>query len=127
MVDFHGVKAKEKPAWQRAFWTILDVLKKVNGGAKGIRTPDLLNAIQALSQLSYSPTQNREIICKMQKSVKEIFVTQIRRKGIRRANKTVQQGRISKNWPCWPSSAVKKGTFSSSCNNPDYGDRKSVV
>jgi hypothetical protein len=26
------------------------------GGAKGIRTPDLLNAIQTLSQLSYSPT-----------------------------------------------------------------------
>ena len=24
-------------------------------GAKGIRTPDLLNAIQTLSQLSYSP------------------------------------------------------------------------
>ena len=27
------------------------------GGAKGSRTPDLLNAIQALSQLSYGPTQ----------------------------------------------------------------------
>jgi predicted metal-dependent hydrolase len=27
-----------------------------DGGAKGIRTPDLLNAIQTLSQLSYSPT-----------------------------------------------------------------------
>ena len=26
------------------------------GGAKGSRTADLLNAIQALSQLSYSPT-----------------------------------------------------------------------
>ena len=26
-----------------------------SGGAKGTRTPDLLNAIQALSQLSYSP------------------------------------------------------------------------
>jgi hypothetical protein len=26
-----------------------------NGGAKGSRTPDLLNAIQALSQLSYGP------------------------------------------------------------------------
>src|SRR3954470_16879929 len=30
------------------------------GGAKGIRTPDLLNAIQTLSQLSYSPTRRRE-------------------------------------------------------------------
>lgn len=29
---------------------------KVIGGAKGSRTPDLLNAIQALSQLSYGPT-----------------------------------------------------------------------
>ena len=26
------------------------------GGAEGIRTPDLLSAIQALSQLSYSPS-----------------------------------------------------------------------
>ncbi len=26
------------------------------GGAEGDRTPDLLNAIQALSQLSYNPT-----------------------------------------------------------------------
>ena len=28
------------------------------GGAEGIRTPDLINAIDALSQLSYSPTDN---------------------------------------------------------------------
>ena len=27
------------------------------GGARGTRTPDLLGAIQALSQLSYSPEQ----------------------------------------------------------------------
>ena len=30
--------------------------RQAGGGAKGIRTPDLLNAIQTLSQLSYSPT-----------------------------------------------------------------------
>jgi hypothetical protein len=30
----------------------------VNGGAEGIRTPDLLLAKQALSRLSYSPTVN---------------------------------------------------------------------
>ncbi len=30
--------------------------QEANGGAKGSRTPDLLNAIQALSQLSYGPT-----------------------------------------------------------------------
>ena len=29
------------------------------GGAEGSRTPDLLNAIQALSQLSYGPTVNQ--------------------------------------------------------------------
>ncbi len=30
------------------------------GGAEGNRTPDLLNAIQALSQLSYGPSPNAE-------------------------------------------------------------------
>ncbi len=29
-----------------------------DGGAEGNRTPDLLNAIQALSQLSYSPKED---------------------------------------------------------------------
>ena len=29
---------------------------EVSGGAEGIRTPDPLNAIEVLSQLSYSPT-----------------------------------------------------------------------
>jgi hypothetical protein len=32
------------------------------GGAKGARTPDLLNAIQTLFQLSYSPTREGEYI-----------------------------------------------------------------
>ena len=31
------------------------VWRRILGGAEGIRTPDLLNAIEALSQLSYSP------------------------------------------------------------------------
>ncbi len=30
-------------------------MNNLNGGARGGRTPDLLNAIQALSQLSYGP------------------------------------------------------------------------
>ena len=30
-------------------------LIEITGGAEGNRTPDLLNAIQALSQLSYGP------------------------------------------------------------------------
>src|SRR3989442_4884929 len=32
----------------------------VNSGAEGARTPDLLGAIQALSQLSYSPAREAE-------------------------------------------------------------------
>ena len=32
-----------------------EAMPGVSGGAKGSRTPDLLNAIQALSQLSYGP------------------------------------------------------------------------
>ncbi len=35
-------------------------LKKF-GGPEGTRTPDLLNAIQALSQLSYGPTEVHEL------------------------------------------------------------------
>ncbi len=31
----------------------------LHGGAKGSRTPDLLNAIQALYHLSYDPKQQR--------------------------------------------------------------------
>jgi hypothetical protein len=30
-----------------------------DGGAEGVRTPDLLNAIQALCQLSYDPIQSK--------------------------------------------------------------------
>ena len=37
-------------------WTALDTSKPVNGGATRDRTADLLHAMQALSQLSYSPT-----------------------------------------------------------------------
>jgi hypothetical protein len=34
----------------------------VDGGARGSRTPDLLNAIQALSQLSYGPFRDQRSI-----------------------------------------------------------------
>ena len=37
--------------------TVLYIVK--DGGAEGNRTLDLLNAIQALSQLSYGPTEGR--------------------------------------------------------------------
>ena len=35
------------------------------GGAREDRTPDLLNAIQALSHLSYDPTGNRNVAASM--------------------------------------------------------------
>ena len=35
---------------------------KVFGGREGIRTPGLLVANEALSQLSYSPTSSKEIL-----------------------------------------------------------------
>ena len=31
---------------------------EMDGGAEGVRTPDLLNAIQALYQLSYDPIRS---------------------------------------------------------------------
>ena len=34
---------------------LVDIPMDLIGGAEGNRTPDLLNAIQALSQLSYGP------------------------------------------------------------------------
>jgi hypothetical protein len=37
---------------------------KINGGDEGDRTPDLCNAIAALSQLSYVPVFNAK--CRMQ-------------------------------------------------------------
>ena len=41
--------------------TVYGSVEDIHGGAKGIRTPDLLNAIQALSQLSYSPIAQRGV------------------------------------------------------------------
>ncbi len=38
-----------------------ELRQEKNGGAEGNRTPDLLNAIQALSQLSYSPTESLKV------------------------------------------------------------------
>ena len=39
-----------------------EIVRKVNGGAKGDRTPDLYAASVALSQLSYGPESNFGII-----------------------------------------------------------------
>jgi hypothetical protein len=40
---------------------VLAALRAKAGGAEGVRTPDLLNAIQALYQLSYDPIQSELI------------------------------------------------------------------
>jgi hypothetical protein len=44
-----------------AYLQILRIGCSKLGGAEGNRTLDLLNAIQALSQLSYGPTQDGEV------------------------------------------------------------------
>ena len=38
------------------------LLQAKDGGAEGVRTPDLLNAIQALYQLSYDPIQQGQSV-----------------------------------------------------------------
>src|SRR5262245_55555169 len=40
------------------------------GGARGSRTPDLVNAIHALSQLSYGPSGNQESVMSNQQESK---------------------------------------------------------
>ena len=44
-------------ALRRGSLRLLATLRAKAGGAEGVRTPDLLNAIQALYQLSYDPVQ----------------------------------------------------------------------
>jgi hypothetical protein len=44
-----------------------------DGGAEGVRTPDLLNAIQALYQLSYDPIRGDEKSKGLGKNVKVNF------------------------------------------------------
>jgi hypothetical protein len=49
--------AKNRPV-QGRLWSSVAVCGRVFGGARRNRTADLLNAIQALSQLSYGPTHD---------------------------------------------------------------------
>lgn len=44
-----------------------------DGGAEGVRTPDLLNAIQALYQLSYDPIQSDLEVKVLAPNVKTVF------------------------------------------------------
>ena len=48
------------PLIQAIFHMKCQVFQVLIGGARGSRTPDLLNAIQALSQLSYGPFRYQE-------------------------------------------------------------------
>ena len=43
-----------------------------SGGREGIRTPGLLVANEALSQLSYSPTSSREILANAEREAKRV-------------------------------------------------------
>jgi hypothetical protein len=61
----HGSKYSGKP--------LLPGPLRPDGGAEGVRTPDLLNAIQALYQLSYDPVQSeRNLICPMRRCQNQI-------------------------------------------------------
>jgi hypothetical protein len=56
--DYRQKQEKSKEKGKPSFYPCnLPLLCALNGGAGRDRTDDLLNAIQALSQLSYSPTQ----------------------------------------------------------------------
>ena len=48
-------RSSHVPGWRTSGCAGSRQLRRISGGAKGSRTPDLLNAIQALSQLSYGP------------------------------------------------------------------------
>ena len=45
-----------------------------DGGAEGVRTPDLLNAIQALYQLSYDPNRSSRK-CKSRSEIVKIILS----------------------------------------------------
>ena len=55
MAAIENIKKSEELARCRFFQPSLSSLVNLLGGAMGNRTPDLLNAIEALYQLSYDP------------------------------------------------------------------------
>ena len=61
MTTTHNSGSRET-AWKLGSGLFADGYKrfvgKTDGGAEGVRTPDLLNAIQALYQLSYDPIRS---------------------------------------------------------------------
>src|ERR1700716_1629955 len=50
-----------KPSSEIDMWQVVSGIGVLSDGARGTRTPDLLGAIQALSQLSYSPEEPRSV------------------------------------------------------------------
>jgi hypothetical protein len=78
----NGVHAARPPGgsgggskWQ--VWQDLGIPKSrlsslKSGGREGIRTPGLLVANEALSQLSYSPTSSREILANVEREAKRV-------------------------------------------------------
>jgi hypothetical protein len=56
------LRQKAKTALGAVYFSIV---LSLFGGAREDRTPDLLNAIQALSHLSYDPTGNRSVTASM--------------------------------------------------------------
>ena len=55
-LEFMDAAAKDLMSCKRPTFDFILELRAELGGARGSRTPDLLNAIQALSQLSYGPS-----------------------------------------------------------------------
>ena len=57
-VKITGIKKHKKTVYYFANIPSKVLFYIAYGGDEGVRTPDLLNAIQALSQLSYAPMHN---------------------------------------------------------------------
>ena len=80
--------------------TLFTCTKYENGGAEGDRTPDLLNAIQALSQLSYTPVKHRVTVhchatrgyyITRQTVCQELFEKNVRKPSASKFSKQMQQ------------------------------------
>ena len=54
------MKSGKYANYQGNYDRMTEISLQKDGGAEGVRTPDLLNAIQALYQLSYDPIRSDE-------------------------------------------------------------------
>ena len=62
----HRTIKRKKSRNYAGLWMLLDFLEYRFGGGKRDRTADLLHAMQALSQLSYTPTRNPIVLLRPQ-------------------------------------------------------------